>query len=130
MKRIAKQNAFILLFITGLYCLNRFWLKEIISLPIIGYILKCHFNDFLAGLAILAYINLLLYFSKFRKKIVFSFPIGIFISLACGLLWEYILPLIFPHGTSDPLDVFSYVFGGISYIVILHLLNHNNSLLE
>lgn len=123
MKQVRKQNLVILLCITCLYCLNRFWLKKVILLPVIGYLLRCHFNDYLAGIAILAYVNLMLSLSKYCGKIISTFPKGIGVSLACGLLWEFLLPMVFPHGTSDFLDVLSYVLGGISYISIIHLVN-------
>ena len=118
MRQVTKRNIIILVCVTCLYCLNRFWLKKVISLPVIGYILRCHFNDFLAGIAILAYINLMLSLSKYHRMIITTFPKGIVISLTCGLLWEYVFPLVFPHGTSDYLDVISYVLGGIVYIIL------------
>ena len=79
------------------------------QVPAISYVLKCHFNDFLAGIAILAYINLMLSLSKYRDITIATFPRGIGVSFACAMLWEYILPLVFPHGVSDPLDVLAYV---------------------
>lgn len=120
MKRVRKRNMVILLCVTCLYCLNRFWLKRIPSLPAIEYILKCHFNDFLAGIAILAYVNLILSFSIYQKAVIVSFSKGVIFSFVCGVLWEYIMPVFFPHGTSDYLDIASYILGGVFYILIFH----------
>lgn len=127
MKQVSKQNAIIIFSVACLYCLNRFWLKNAVAMPVIGYLLKCHFNDYLAGIAILAYINLMLSFSKYRHKVIATFPQGIIVSLSCALLWEYILPMIFPRGTSDFYDVISYVLGSITYIGITRLLVCRNN---
>ena len=124
--RFAKQNLAILLCIACLYCLNRFWLKEAIIQPVIHYVLKSHFNDFLAGIAISAYLNLVLSLSKYRRKVILTLPRVIIFTLLCALLWEYILPLIFPHGVSDYYDVIAYVLGGIIYITLIHVLKHFN----
>ena len=122
MARKTKSNIFILLLIAAVYSVNRFWLKEAVSHPIIGYILRCHFNDYLAGIAILAYINVLLSISKYHEKLIATFFKGFFISFLCGLIWEYFLPMIFPHGTSDFVDVISYVLGGITYIGLTRII--------
>ena len=118
MKQVTRRNVIILLVVTCLYCLNRFWLKKVILLPTIGYILRCHFNDFLAGTAIIAYINLMLSLSKYRGKELNTLPMGIVVSFACGMLWEYLLPVIVPHGVSDFLDVVAYMLGGTVYILL------------
>ena len=123
MKQDCKQNIVFLICSACLYCLNRFLLKKIVQTPVVGYLLKCHFNDFLAGIAFLAYVNLLLSLSKYRCKVITTFPKGISISLACGVLWEFIFPLLFPHGTSDYLDIIAYILGGIVYILLIRIPN-------
>ena len=127
MRQVTKRNIIILVCVTCLYCLNRFWLKKVISLPVIGYILRCHFNDFLAGIAINAYINLALSLSKYRDKVITSYSMAAIVSFACGLLWEFILPFIFPHGTSDFLDVVVYVLGGVAYTLISRTMHKQNT---
>ena len=121
-RKSKKQNVIILLCCACLYCLNRFWLKKAIQLPVIGYVLRCHFNDFLAGIAILAYINVLLSISKYHEKLVATYSKGFIISFLCGLIWEYFLPMFFSHGTSDFVDVISYVLGGITYIGLTRII--------
>ena len=106
----------VVVLISALYCSNRFWLKNVVNIPILSYLLKCYFNDYLAGIGIIAYMNLVLYVSKYRYIRIKTLSCAIVICFACGLLWEYILPQIFPHGTSDKWDVVSYVLGGVSYI--------------
>ncbi len=103
----------------SLYALNRFFLKYAFD-GFIGYILKCHFNDFLGGICINAYIDFIILNSKYylRYKFFKLYQIML-ISLVCGLLWEYIFPLFWEHGTSDYLDVFAYLIGGIVYWCII-----------
>ena len=124
MRQISKQNAFILICSACLYCLNRFLLKRIIQAPVISYVLKCHFNDFIAGIAILAYINFILSISRYHSRKISTFPEGISITFICGLLWEYLIPIIIPHGTSDFLDVLSYMTGGATYILLSRIIAH------
>lgn len=112
-------DLFIILVISIAYSLNRFYLKTIVDVPIISYILKCHFNDFLAGIGIIAYLNLLFAVSKYRQLKVSSYAMAMSLCFLCGMLWEYVFPLVFPHGTSDILDVLSYMIGGTAYIKLL-----------
>ena len=121
-----KQNISIICVCMLLYSINRFWLKDIICQPVIGYILKCHFNDFLAGIVILAYINCLLSLSRYRNVAITSYLVGILITCICGLLWEYCFPVIFSNGVTDFYDLIAYVLGGITYITILSSLRYYN----
>lgn len=119
MTRETKNNISFLFILASVYGVNRLWLREAISHPIIGYILKCHFNDYLAGIAIIAYINLVLSLSKYHEKMITTYFKGFIITSLCGIIWEYILPKVLPHGTSDFFDVISYVLGGITYIWLI-----------
>ena len=92
-------------------------------MPIISYILKCHFNDFLAGIVIISYLNLLFSISRFNHIKIDNYFKSISICFLCGMLWEYILPLVYSHGTSDMWDIASYVLGGI---VNIKLRNKNS----
>ena len=88
-------------------------------MPVISYILKCHFNDFLAGIVIISYLNLIFSISRFSHIRIDNYIASVSICFICGILWEYILPLIFPHGTSDVWDIVSYILGGVMYIKLL-----------
>ena len=66
-----------------LYALNRFYLKNVVVIPAISYILKCHFNDFLGGIFIIAYINLILEHSKYRHYRVDTVSMAVTITLIC-----------------------------------------------
>lgn len=109
-----------LILVSTAYCANRFWLREAVRLPLISYILKCYFNDWLAGIGIIAYLNLLRSVSSWQCKRVTDIPSAVFICFVCGLLWEYALPGVLRCGTSDPGDIAAYILGGISYVLISH----------
>ena len=98
-----------------LYLLNRFIFRDMFN-GIIGYLLRCHFNDFLGGICICAYIDFMVLNSKFyfRYKFFKLYQI-ILICFICGLLWEYIFPFFWKHGTSDFFDVIAYSLGGVVY---------------
>lgn len=100
------------------YGLNRFWLKTLVIAPGFSYLLKCHFNDWLAGISLIAYFNLVLSVSQYRHIKIKSSLDAVLICLACGILWEYILPGIFSYGTSDMWDMVAYTLGGISYVAL------------
>ena len=114
----------VILFISLAYGINRFWLKTAVRFPVVSYILKCHFNDFLAGICIIAYINLLFSFSRFRHIRVSGIASAVMVCFFCGLLWEYILPAFFSHGTSDIWDIAAYVLGGAVYIIFRNRHSH------
>ena len=100
------------------YCFNRFWLKNLITFPVLSYLLKCHFNDWLAGIGAIAYFNLVFIVSKYRHIKIKTFFGAVMVCFICGVLWEYVLPQIFSYGTSDIWDVVSYMLGGTSYIAL------------
>ena len=118
MKTRAKADAIILIVSLILYGINRLYLKEIVRNPFISYLLKCHANDFLGGVCFVAYMNLALAYSKYSGWIIDTYAIAIVIMLTCGILWEYVFPLIYPRGVSDPLDIIAYISGGMTCIFI------------
>ena len=101
-----------------LYALNRFYLKNVVVIPAISYLLKCHFNDFLGGIFIIAYINLILEHSKYRHYRVDTVSMAVTITLMCGIFWEYVAPFFLHQGVSDVYDVIAYVLGGITYLLL------------
>ena len=121
MQRSTKNNIVVLFGVACLYALNRFWLKNAVNLPVVSYILKCHFSDFLAGIAILAYINALLSISKYSDGIINTLHSAAAVTGVCGVLWEYVFPAVFTHGTTDFLDIIAYVAGGIAYTMLIHI---------
>lgn len=106
----------LVLLLTGfaLFFLNDLVLKALLSETAVGWLFKNHFNDVLAGLAFLAYTNVLI--SLFRPKWRFvRLAIIVPYIFACGLFWEYAAPLFVNDSVGDPWDLLAYVVGGLAY---------------
>lgn len=101
-----------------LYAVNRFWLKELVTLPVAGYFLRCHFNDMIGGVTFCALINVILWHSQYRQYRITGVVPAAMIMGVVGVLWEYVLPLLYPRGTADPLDIAAYMTGGILYSLL------------
>ena len=48
-----EKNGIIIACVLLLYALNRFVLRGVFSIPILSYLLKCHFNDYLGAYLLL-----------------------------------------------------------------------------
>ena len=83
----------------------------------IALLLKNHFNDFLGGVAFLAYVNLLFALVKPDRMIRRAAP-ALALILCCALFWEYAAPLFVPGSIGDPLDLLAYLLGGALYCLI------------
>ena len=112
--------------IFAVYVLNQ-QVKNLINVPIIGYFLRNHFNDTMAGFGISAYANLILSFSHFSNATL-SLRATMILVTFCSLLWEGIAPRFIPKSTSDILDVFAYLFGALSYWFLVTLKSKNKQL--
>lgn len=124
---VVQNNLRALLLISCLYCANRFWLKDAVVAPMISYFLRCYFNDCLAGIAVIAYTNLVFGLSRMGKAIVKTYSAAALVCIACGILWEYLLPAFIQHGTSDVWDIAAYVLGGCTYIILARRLGNENA---
>ena len=98
------------------YILNRS-IKDNITLPIIGYLCRCHLNDFIGGGVFLGYVNILLIISGRKQNHTLRFTL--LISLLASICWEYIAPLFLWYSTSDFWDIVSYVTGALLYFFIM-----------
>ncbi|WP_426350247.1 hypothetical protein ACPWSR_03140 [Alloiococcus sp. CFN-8] len=120
---IARKKNINILFITlSIYAFNRFYLKSIIEIPVLSVILRNHFNDFLAGVAFLAYLNFILSYYKMGKYQVNNFIGAIITAFLCGVFWEFITPLYKVNSTSDWFDILAYILGSSSYIIMTKVL--------
>lgn len=108
----------IIFLVSVLYCANRFWLKHMEWSPMIAYLFRCYFNDWLAGIGICAYVNTVLGRSRYCHIQALRIRETVLLCAMCGLLWEYILPEIIPHGTTDAWDVAAYILGGAVYALL------------
>ena len=126
MTRIKENcNLRIIAYVLFLYGLNRFYLKNTVTIPIISYLLKSHFNDWLAGIFIIAYINFVLGNSRFIAYQIHTFPFASLTTILCGVFWEYITPNIFHYGVSDKYDIVAYFLGGITYLLLHYFFADN-----
>ena len=113
-KRVCPRDLVMLAAGFVLFYLNDLALKPLLSDAAFGWLFKNHFNDVLAGLAFMAYTNVLLALFRPKGRIVrlrFVIP---FI-FACGLFWECVAPLFVSGSVADPWDLLAYVMGGIVY---------------
>lgn len=98
----------------ALYAVNQ-QIKYRVEAPVLGYLLRCHFNDCLGGLAFGAYLNLILSLSRWPEKRL-SHPAGfVVVGVLCSLFWEGVAPLFLPNSTGDPLDGVAYILGMLLY---------------
>jgi len=98
----------------SLYILNTLILSNISNFQL-KYFFNCYFNDLLAPLLLLAYINLLL--SIIGKK-VYSLKHMVLIIILCSFVWEYLIIFFKQSSVPDPLDVFFYLIGTLIYWII------------
>ena len=73
----------------------------------------CYFNDILAGLSFIAYVNLLLFHLNKRLR----FKEGFVIIVVAGFFWEYCIPLVKKTSISDIYDVVAYLGGFAIYFM-------------
>ena len=122
MKRRLDRDAVIIVCVLILYSLNRFIFKTVVNVPVVSYFLKCHFNDWLGGIFIVAYINVVLQHSRYKHVRIHTLLHAILINAFCGIVWEFIGPYVFHHGTSDCYDILAYIIGGITYIMLQRII--------
>ncbi len=111
-----KQKKDLLFFIVPLllFQVNEL-IKADVQIPVLGYLLRCHFNDYLGGISFAAYLNLVLSLSNwttFRLTKIWHFLIA---GLLCGICWEVITPLFMQSSTGDVWDVAAYILGMLTY---------------
>ena len=91
------------------------WMKAEVQIPVLGYLLRCHFNDYLGGISFAAYLNIILSMSNWTSfqltKIQHFLAAGLF----CGICWELVTPLFIHSSTGDVRDVAAYIIGMLTY---------------
>lgn len=88
-------------------------IKTQIHIPVLGYLLRCHFNDYLGAFLFFCYLNLMISISCFKQ--VTALPQILFMTAICGFWWEGIAPILHPNSTADPWDLVAYLLGALSY---------------
>lgn len=97
------------------YLANRFWLSGAVGGPL-GLFLRCWANDLFAGLAMTAWLDLLLELG--RRPGVRSWKQTVPFLLACGFVWEVLAPMWKSGAVCDPWDFVAYQVGGSCYLLI------------
>ena len=90
-------------------------IKYQVETPVLGYLLRCHFNDYLGGIAFAAYLNLVISLSRWPHRRLRHPLQFVAAGLLCALVWEGITPLFLPSSTGDWLDAVAYVLGMLTY---------------
>lgn len=96
-----------------LYLVNQY-LKQYINDYDQYWFMVCYLNDILAGILFVAYINVVLSYSKFSYRLVELRRILI-VMFASGLIWELIIPMLKRNAVTDVCDIFAYCAGGFLY---------------
>ena len=81
-----------------------------------GWFLACYANDVVAGLAICAWLDLLL--SLGRLPPAGSWRVTVPFLLLCALVWEVLAPLWKPEAVGDPWDLLAYQAGGLLWLAL------------
>lgn len=78
----------------------------------VAYFMSCYFNDIFGSTILLLLIGIVL---SFHKKIKLKlYHVELFM-LFCGIIWEFVTPLYRPDATTDIIDIFAYLLGGILF---------------
>ena len=113
-------NLMLLILVVFAYWINNLFLKEhsggLLRVFFIGY-----FNDLICPLFFFSYVNMLLI--TVGKEIARLWVICL-VSLCTSCVWEFVAPLMKPSSTTDPLDIFCYITGGVVYWAILRYIKN------
>ena len=108
MRRI---NLTLLLLAGGFYLLNRLVLQTITG-GWLHWFLVCYANDLFAGLAIVAWTDLLLDWQTVPLLLV------------CGLVWEVLAALWKAGAVFDPWDFVAYQAGGLLWLLLVRRISN------
>ncbi|WP_462405706.1 hypothetical protein [Gracilibacillus sp. Marseille-QA3620] len=111
-----KQKKDLLFFIVPLilFQVNEL-IKADVQIPVLGYVLRCHFNDYLGGISFAAYLNFILSLSNWTSFQLTKIQHFLIAGLLCGICWELITPLFIQSSTGDFWDVIAYILGMLTY---------------
>lgn len=114
-----KADAALLILGLCVYAFNRFLFKQLVrDIPVIGYFFKNYFNDLLGGFCFVAFLDFVLKNeTEGGRAITKVYQAGL-TGFFCGILWEYIFPLIYPKGTTDPADIVMYTAGSCIFALL------------
>lgn len=112
MKRL---NTALLLLAGAFYLTNRLVLQPASS-GWLHWFLVCYANDLFAGLALVAWTDLLLNLGRLPP--IRSPKQAVPLLLVCGLVWEVLAPLWKAGAVFDPWDFVAYQVGGLLWLLL------------
>lgn len=113
-KRIARGDIAVSVAVLVLYSLNRFLIKPIAPDNVLGYLLRCHVNDYLGGVLFPVYTNILISVFLDTGKRMVRLAQFVSVGVVCAVFWEGIAPLVLSYSTADILDCIAYIFGSLT----------------
>ena len=120
MRLTKKQKKDLLFFIVPLFLFQvNELIKSDVQLPVLGYLLRCHFNDYLGGISFAAYLNFVLSLSNWTSFQLTKSKHFLIAGLLCGICWEIITPIFIQSSTGDIWDFVAYILGMLTYWVCI-----------
>lgn len=99
------------------YLLNKIFLRDFLNWSFGNNYL----NDVLAGILIVGVVNVLSIIGNQKRLLLINLPRILIFTFLCGVFWEYVTPLYLRYSISDPYDIVAYMFGGVSYWIVIRL---------
>ena len=116
-KRETVINAVILLIVLLIYlCKPLIIANKSLDVSLIRFYTS-YAHDFLAGVAIISYINLLLVLFSYPS--ITSLTVMLTITLLCGIIWEFFAPYLKENSVTDLYDIAAYCLGAMFYYFVI-----------
>ena len=109
-KRFRIYNLVILIVALSLYLLNNHFLHEI------NWFFMFYFNDFLAIVVLLSFLNIVYPFKLTNLWLI------ILVTVLASFVWEYVALFIKKGAIFDPMDIICYFGSMVIYLIILYFL--------
>jgi len=107
-------NVMNILFVVVLYTINKYILK-IAFIEEMNIFFNHYFNDLLAPIVLLSFIDFLLFNKTSKKRLIY---IKISIMFFAAIFWEFITPIYLYRSVTDIYDLLMYFLGTIIYFGI------------
>lgn len=109
-KRFRIYNLVILIVALSLYLLNNHFLHEI------NWFFMFYFNDFLAIVVLLSFLNIVYPFKLTNIWLI------ILVTVLASFVWEYVALFIKKGAIFDPMDIICYFGSMVIYLIILYFI--------
>ena len=109
-KNFRAYNLLILVLALSLYLLNNHFLHEI------NWFFMFYFNDFLAIVVLLSFLNIVYPFKLTNLWLI------IIVTALASFVWEYVALFIKKGAIFDPMDIICYFGSMVIYLIILYFI--------